>query len=116
MGCAIGPDVADRLACEASSSLAGGSSKGAFPEPRAGSPIGTLPGTAGSVSVAALAFIAVAWDSSVGTLMFAFLAEGIFLPLLAAYLITLVATLVFALSRGEHDDPEQRFHIGKKSR
>ena len=48
--------------------------------------------------------------------MLSFLAEGIFLPLIAAYLITLVATLVFALSRGEHDDREQRFQIGKKSR
>ncbi len=45
--------------------------------------------------------------------MLAFLAEGIFLPLLAAYLITLVAALVYVLSRRSQAEPEV---IGKNSR
>lgn len=39
--------------------------------------------------------------------MLAFLAEGIFLPLLSAYLITLVAAVIFVFSRKGRGDRGQ---------
>lgn len=59
--------------------------------------------------------ITVAWDSSVGLLMLAFLAEGIFLPLLAAYLITLVAAVIFLFS-GKERERRPRDPVGNNSR
>ena len=45
--------------------------------------------------------------------MLVYLVEGIFIPLLAAYLITLVAGVALALLPG---DPGSRLPVGKKSR
>jgi hypothetical protein len=45
--------------------------------------------------------------------MLVYLIEGIFIPLLAAYLITLVAWVAFALLQG---DPGGRRPVGKNSR
>lgn len=45
--------------------------------------------------------------------MLVYLMEGIFIPLLAAYLITLVAAVAFALLQS---DPGSRRRVGKKSR
>jgi hypothetical protein len=48
--------------------------------------------------------------------MLAFLAEGIFLPLLAAYLITLLAAVIFVLSGKDRDDRGPRDPVGNSSR
>jgi hypothetical protein len=53
---------------------------------------------------------------SLGTVMLAFLAEGLFIPLLAAYLITLVAGLTFAVLHREHREGGRQTPVGKNSR
>jgi hypothetical protein len=50
-------------------------------------------------------------------LMLAFLAQGLIAPLLAAYLITLVAGLALLLAQfGRHSDEQRHTRIGKNSR
>jgi hypothetical protein len=53
---------------------------------------------------------------SVGTVMLGFLAEGLFIPLLAAYLITLVVGLAFAALHRDHDGAGRRTRVRKNSR
>ncbi len=48
--------------------------------------------------------------------MLGFLAEGLFIPLLAAYLITLVVGLAFALLHMEHRERGPSTRVGKNSR
>jgi hypothetical protein len=48
--------------------------------------------------------------------MLAFLAEGLFLPLLAAYLITLVAGVAFLVRHRSHSGGESSPRVGKNSR
>jgi hypothetical protein len=52
---------------------------------------------------------------SLGTVMLGFLAEGLFIPLLAAYLITLIVGLAFAMLPSEHRDGGQSARVGKNS-
>ena len=48
--------------------------------------------------------------------MLGFLAEGLFIPLLAAYLITLVVGLAFAVLHREHREGGRATRVGKNSR
>ena len=48
--------------------------------------------------------------------MLGFLAEGLFIPVLAAYLITLVVGLAFAVLHRGHREGGQQTPVGKNSR
>ena len=88
-------------------------SKGVSPDPRSRLPPGSFPGAAGNGSVAPAMSMALLCRGSLGTVMLGFLAEGLFIPLLAAYLITLVVGVALVVLRsgarpGTRRDPRGR--------
>jgi hypothetical protein len=66
--------------------------------------------------MAAAAPPALWWYGSLGTVMLGFLAEGLFAPLLAAYLITLVIGLVLAVLHSRRGREPGDPRLGKNSR